>query len=221
MQIEVPPTHLRHAAGGRDPTGRRVEGHRARLDHRQYTDLLQESRRLGSMYFNIHYRRWWWPRSSYFIVCWLRQAGRMAAVAHAAACNCVRTGTGRADRHHGSVRLIEPDRRGQAMPLEWRTACPVLIGSFARPSTSGVRPVPPKASMRRIRKAVQIRQEWTSIRRRCVQDEGRWQGQEQVRSRRIAPVSHNTRRGRFFRRNTGEAAPFVSTMDCAWVSVFL
>ena len=25
--------HLRHAAGGRDPAGRRVEGHRARLDH--------------------------------------------------------------------------------------------------------------------------------------------------------------------------------------------
>ena len=49
-----------------------------------------------------------------------------------------------------------------------------------------------------------------------VQDEGRWQGQEQVRSRRIAPVSHNTRRGRFSAKY-GEAAPFVSTMDCTHV----
>ena len=54
----------------------------------------------------------------------VEQAGRMAAVAHAAAYGCTgRTGTGRADRHHGSVER-EPDRRGQGRRAAgWRAAC--------------------------------------------------------------------------------------------------
>ena len=81
-----------------------------------YTDLLQESRRLGSMYFNI---------LQTLVVTLPRllgavASGRMAAVAHAAAHRGAgRTGTSSADRDHGSVQR-QPDRRrqgGRGAPL--------------------------------------------------------------------------------------------------------
>ena len=83
-----------------------------------YTDLLQESRRLGSMYFNI-LQTLVVAAVVYFIVCWLLRAGPREKPP-AAPC---RTGTGRSDRHYGSVER-EPDRRGQGRRAAgWRAAC--------------------------------------------------------------------------------------------------
>ena len=76
-----------------------------------YTDLLQESRRLGSMYFNI-LQTLVVAAVIYFIACWLlsvlRNGCRNACRSTLRTC---RTGTGRSDRHYGSVER-EPDRRG-------------------------------------------------------------------------------------------------------------
>ena len=71
-----------------------------------YTDLLQESRRLGSMYFNI-LQTLVVAAVIYFIACWL--LSRLAE--WLPDCGTCRTGTGRSDRHYGSVER-EPDRRG-------------------------------------------------------------------------------------------------------------
>ena len=72
-----------------------------------YTDLLQESRRLGSMYFNI-LQTLVVAAVVYFIVCWL--LSRLAEWLPS-------------DRHHGSVER-EPDRRGQGRRAAgWRAAC--------------------------------------------------------------------------------------------------
>ena len=115
-----------------------------------YTDLLQESRRLGSMYFNI-LQTLVVAAVVYFIVCWLLSRlaewlpSRMqqhteipllyihAVYIHGAFHSVVEArdqidqrrfaGTGRADRHHGSVER-EPDRRGQGRRAAgWRAAC--------------------------------------------------------------------------------------------------
>lgn len=87
-----------------------------------YTDLLQESRRLGSMYFDI-LQTLVVAAVIYFIVCWLLASGRMAAVAHAEAhARPHRGGAGSANRDHGPVER-QPDRRGaRGTPARWRAA---------------------------------------------------------------------------------------------------
>ena len=147
-----------------------------------YTDLLQESRRLGSMYFNI-LQTLVVAAVVYFIVCWLLS------------------------------RLAEwlPSRMQQhtAAPAEPEPVAPIAIMDPSNVNQIAVaKEGVPLGGAQRV---YHVHHQGQS-----VQDEGRWQGQEQVRSRRIAPVSHNTRRGRFPAKY-GEAAPFVSTMDCTHV----
>ena len=119
-----------------------------------YTDLLQESRRLGSMYFNI-LQTLVVAAVVYFIVCWLLSRlaewlpSRMQQ--HTAAPAEPEPVAPIAIMDPSNVNQIAVAKEGRWVARSVSTMC--TIAAPTRPSTSGVRPGTPKASMRRIRKA--------------------------------------------------------------------
>ena len=103
--------HLRHASCRRDAVGGGTEGYRSRLDHHVHRfaagiastwfDVLQYSADIGCGCRHLLHR-----------MLAAEPSCGMAAGTHAEAhCGTCRTGTGRSDRHYGSVER-EPDRRG-------------------------------------------------------------------------------------------------------------
>ena len=120
-----------------------------------YTDLLQESRRLGSMYFNI-LQTLVVAAVVYFIVCWLLSRlaewlpSRMQQ--HTAAPAEPEPVAPIAIMDPSNVNQIAVAKEGVPLGGAQRVYM-CTIAAPTRPSTSGVRPGTPKASMRRIRKA--------------------------------------------------------------------
>ena len=120
-----------------------------------YTDLLQESRRLGSMYFNI-LQTLVVAAVVYFIVCWLLSRlaewlpSRMQQ--HTAAPAEPEPVAPIAIMDPSNVNQIAVAKEGVPLGGAQRVYM-CTIAAPTRPSTSGVRPGMPKASMRRIRKA--------------------------------------------------------------------